>query len=96
VCLSVFCVCVQVGLYACVYVYTSCVNVRGLGCVYICLQVLMHNVYTHEAAAAAKSLQSCPTLCDPIDGRPLAPPSLVTTGFPSGSAVKNPPVMHKT
>ena len=23
------------------------------------------------AAAAAKSLQSCPTLCDPIDGRPL-------------------------
>ena len=24
-----------------------------------------------EAAAAAKSLQSCPTLCDPIDGSPL-------------------------
>ena len=23
------------------------------------------------AAAAAKSLQSCPTLCDPIDGRNL-------------------------
>ena len=23
-----------------------------------------------SAAAAAKSLQSCPTLCDPIDGRP--------------------------
>ena len=23
------------------------------------------------AAAAAKSLQSCPTLCDPIDGGPL-------------------------
>ena len=23
------------------------------------------------AAAAAKSLQSCPTLCDPIDGSPL-------------------------
>ena len=27
------------------------------------------------AAAAAKSLQSCPTLCDPIDGSP--PGSLV-------------------
>ena len=27
------------------------------------------------AAAAAKSLQSCPTLCDPIDGSP--------TGFPT-------------
>ena len=24
-------------------------------------------------AAAAKSLQSCPTLCDPIDGGPLGP-----------------------
>jgi len=24
--------------------------------------------YTHAAAAAAKLLQSCPTLCDPIDG----------------------------
>ena len=26
------------------------------------------------AAAAAKSLQSCPTLCDPIDGSPLSSP----------------------
>ena len=25
----------------------------------------------YNAAAAAKSLQSCPTLCDPIDGSPL-------------------------
>ena len=28
------------------------------------------------AAAAAKSLQSCPTLCDPIDGSPPGFPSL--------------------
>ena len=28
-----------------------------------------HVVYA-AAAAAAKSLQSCPTLCDPIDGSP--------------------------
>ena len=27
-------------------------------------------------AAAAKLLQSCPTLCDPIDGSHQAPPSL--------------------
>ena len=27
-----------------------------------------------SAAAAAKSLQSCPTLCDPIDGSPPASP----------------------
>ena len=26
------------------------------------------------ATAAAKSLQSCPTLCDPIDGSPLGSP----------------------
>ena len=28
----------------------------------------------HLYAAAAKSLQSCPTLCDPIDGSPLSTP----------------------
>ena len=35
-------------------------------------------VHTHEhsevAAAAAKSLQSCPTLCDPKHGSPLGSP----------------------
>ena len=29
---------------------------------------------THAAATAAKSLQSCPTLCDPIDGSPPGSP----------------------
>ena len=28
----------------------------------------------YVAAAAAKSLQLCPTLCDPIDGSPLGSP----------------------
>ena len=28
------------------------------------------------AAAAAKSLQSCPTLCDPLDGSPPGSPSM--------------------
>ena len=32
-------------------------------------------LYSH-AAAAAKSLQLCPTLCDPIDGSPLGSPVL--------------------
>ena len=31
-------------------------------------------VYEVAAAAAAKSLQSCPTLCDPIDGSPPGSP----------------------
>ena len=30
--------------------------------------------FTAAAAAAAKSLQSCPTLCDPIDGSPPGSP----------------------
>ena len=34
-------------------------------------QLLQHQWLGHAAAAAAKSLQSCPTLCDPIDGSPL-------------------------
>ena len=29
----------------------------------------------YAAAAAAKSLQSCPTLCDPIDGSPPGSPA---------------------
>ena len=32
----------------------------------------MSNIY--RASAAAKSLQLCPTLCDPIDGRPPGSP----------------------
>jgi len=31
---------------------------------------LLFNMLSAAAAAAAKSLQSCPTLCDPIDGSP--------------------------
>ena len=30
--------------------------------------------FPYGAAAAAKSLQSCPTLCDPIDGSPPGSP----------------------
>ena len=30
--------------------------------------------HIHYPAAAAKSLQSCPTLCNPIDGRPPGSP----------------------
>ena len=33
-----------------------------------------HNDNKAAAAAAAKSLQSCPTLCDPIDGSPSGSP----------------------
>ena len=38
--------------------------------------IALSHTYTHKhtAAAAAKSLQSCPTLCNPIDGSPLGSP----------------------
>ena len=32
------------------------------------------SITMNKAAAAAKSLQSCPTLCDPIDGSPPGSP----------------------
>ena len=34
--------------------------------------------HTYWAAAAAKSLQSCPTLCDPVDGSPPGSSILVS------------------
>ena len=37
---------------------------------YIILHSFHKRRYAAAAAAAAKSLQSCPTLCDPIDGSP--------------------------
>ena len=33
------------------------------------LWTTLENLCSEQKAAAAKSLQSCPTLCDPIDGR---------------------------
>ena len=33
----------------------------------------INSAYHKVAAAAAKSLQSCPNLCDPIDGSPPGP-----------------------
>ena len=37
-----------------------------------------------SAAAAAKSLQSCPTLCDPVDGSPAGSPSWDSPGKNAG------------
>ena len=36
--------------------------------------VFLFTAAATAAAAAAKSLQSCPTLCDPIDGSPPGSP----------------------
>ena len=41
-----------------------------------CIAGRVFTVLATAAAAAAKSLQSCPILCNPIDGSHQAPPSL--------------------
>ena len=48
------------------------------------------------AAAAAKSLQSCPTLCDPIDGSHQAPPSLGFSRQEYWSGLPFPSPMHES
>ena len=52
--------------FACVHVCVS-ISVHGQ----VCVSVSLLRIY---AAAAAKSLQSCQTLCDPIDGSPPGSP----------------------
>jgi len=46
----------------------------GLGSLLVCEEVqeriAVYYILVAAAAAAAASLQSCPTLCDPIDGSP--------------------------
>ena len=36
--------------------------------------ILLNKIVSNEVAAAAKSLQLCPTLCDPIDSSPSGSP----------------------
>ena len=48
------------------------------------------------SAAAAKSLQSCPTLCDPIDGSPPGSPSLGFSRQEHWSGLPFPSPMHES
>ena len=48
------------------------------------------------AAAAAKSLQSCPTLCEPIDGSHQAPPSLGFSRQEQRRGLPFPSPMHES
>ena len=48
------------------------------------------------AAAAAKSLQSCPTLCDPRDGSPPGSPSLGFSRQEHWSGLPFPSPMHES
>ena len=53
-------------------------------------------IISAAAAAAAKSLQSCPTLCDPIDGAHQAPPSLRFSRQEHWSVLPFPSPMHES
>jgi len=48
------------------------------------------------AATAAKSRQSCPTLCDPIDGSPPGSPSLGFFRQEHWSGLPFPSPMHES
>ena len=49
-----------------------------------------------SAAAAAKSLQSSPTLCDPIDGSPAGSPSLGFSRQEHWSGLPFPSPVHQS
>ena len=53
------------------------------------LSVYVESFPDGSVAAAAKSLQSCPTLCDPIDGRPpgSAVPGILQARTPEWVAI---------
>ena len=51
-------------------------KINSLLSIYFMPGTVQGDLYSHKntAAAAAKSLQSCPTLCDPIDSSPPGSP----------------------
>ena len=53
-------------------------------------------IFNIRRHAAAKSLQSCPTLCDSIDGSPQAPPSLGFSRQEHWSGLPFPSPMHES
>ena len=53
-------------MYVCVYIY----NIYVCVCVCVYIYFYMYKYMYAAATAAAKSYQSCPTLCDPIDSSP--------------------------
>ena len=59
-------------------------------------KTLDYQITPNPAAAAAKSLQSCPTLCDPIDGSPpgSAVPGILQARTWSGLPFPSP--MHES
>ena len=67
---------------------------HGKHCLFgVCVALCLLSTLT---AATAKSLQSCPTLCDPIDGSHQAPPSLGFSRQEHWSGLPFPSPMHES
>ena len=69
-----------VSVYAYAYIY-MCVYICMYICIHMCVYMYIHIcvyihicIYIYMYAAASKSLQSRPTLCDPIDSSPPGSP----------------------
>ena len=60
------------------------------------IQNFQVNIAGKNAAAAAKSLQSCPTLCDPIDGSPPGSPIPGILQWRIWSGLPFPSPMHES
>ena len=57
---------------------------------------LGNNISENDMLCYAKSLQSCPTLCDPTDGSHQAPPSLGFSRQEHWSGLPFPSPMHES
>ena len=68
----------------CLYLKNKIIEEKGLG------------MKMKPGAAAAKSLQSCPTLCEPIDGSHQALPSLGFSRQERWSGLPLPSPMHES
>ena len=67
------------------------VLVLGKRWICVCSQLLLMTI-----AAAAESLQLCPTLCDPIDGSPPGSPSLGFSRQEHWSGLPFPSPVHES
>ena len=70
------------------------VHIPGL--LWTCSSVGKESACSAGAAAAAKSLQSCPTLCDPIDGSPPGSPAPGFSRQEHWSGLPFPSPMHES
>ena len=56
----------------------------------------LRKIAAHAATTTAKSRQSCPTLCDPVDGSPPASPSLGFSRQEHWSGLPFPSPVHES